>query len=509
MKFLFADSKSKPIVSPKTVALILLAAMALLTPLRIMGLGFLPPDDALRHAAKAISGKPWSEILVMRPEITLDSHPGWHLCLSLLANHIHLNAESLVVFSFVFFFILFTLVPALFLPNPEFWIASLLAVFFCSPMLAFRLMLGRPFIFTCAVICCLMILFEDQRQRRPTAYVAATLLIALSVWIHSLWYVYLLPLTAIGFARGLRVLARATALACAGIIIGAVLTGHPIRMLLQSLMHASQAFGSATMTRQLVYEFQPTLPEWPALFLAPVMLLAANACGMNIRTLMISPSLILFGIGFALAFFSSRFWYDVGLPAFIVWITLAMASVADRVSMPLRWRMAMAVVTAATACQAVASDLDSRWTRDLQRKFLDASSPAHAGLLPDDGGILYSDDMRLFYETFFKNPNGKWRYVLGFEPAWMTEDNLATFRAIQASESFSSFQPWVEKMTPKDRLIIRHALQGTPGIPQLKWTNPFDNLWVGKKPDTNTIPEQRDSLANHAAQEPTAARAHP
>ena len=34
-------------------------------PLRITGYGFLPPDDALRHAAKAVSGKPWPQILVL------------------------------------------------------------------------------------------------------------------------------------------------------------------------------------------------------------------------------------------------------------------------------------------------------------------------------------------------------------------------------------------------------------------------------------------------------------
>ncbi|HEY5234062.1 MAG TPA: hypothetical protein VIK35_11070, partial [Verrucomicrobiae bacterium] len=37
----------------------------LMIPLRIIQYGYLPGDDALRHAAKAVSGRPWPEILVL------------------------------------------------------------------------------------------------------------------------------------------------------------------------------------------------------------------------------------------------------------------------------------------------------------------------------------------------------------------------------------------------------------------------------------------------------------
>ena len=52
------------------------------TALRILALGYLPYDDALRHAAKAVSGRPWSEILLLRPGFDLDSNPGWHAFLA-------------------------------------------------------------------------------------------------------------------------------------------------------------------------------------------------------------------------------------------------------------------------------------------------------------------------------------------------------------------------------------------------------------------------------------------
>src|ERR1041385_3086953 len=44
----------------------------LLIPLKIISYGYLPKDDALRHAAKAVSGTPWQEILVMRSDFVLD-----------------------------------------------------------------------------------------------------------------------------------------------------------------------------------------------------------------------------------------------------------------------------------------------------------------------------------------------------------------------------------------------------------------------------------------------------
>jgi len=50
--------------------------------------------------------------------------------------------------------------------------------------------------------------------------------------------------------------------------------------------------------------------------------------------------------------------------------------------------------------------------------------------LPEKGGILYSSDMTIFYQTFFKNPNADWRYILGFEPALMPDEDFRCFNKI-------------------------------------------------------------------------------
>ncbi|MGO8766866.1 MAG: hypothetical protein ACLQSR_17245, partial [Limisphaerales bacterium] len=42
---------------------------------RIINYGFLPMDDALRHAAKTISGKSWQQIIVMRDDFPIDPSP--------------------------------------------------------------------------------------------------------------------------------------------------------------------------------------------------------------------------------------------------------------------------------------------------------------------------------------------------------------------------------------------------------------------------------------------------
>src|SRR5439155_5094898 len=60
---------------PRIARLLVLAA-AILIPFRILGHGYLPGDDALRHAGKVVSGKDWSEILLMRAYMLIDCHPG-------------------------------------------------------------------------------------------------------------------------------------------------------------------------------------------------------------------------------------------------------------------------------------------------------------------------------------------------------------------------------------------------------------------------------------------------
>ena len=53
-------------------------SVVVLIPLKIISYGYLPIDDASRHAAYAVSGKPWQEILVVGPSFGMDHLWGWH-----------------------------------------------------------------------------------------------------------------------------------------------------------------------------------------------------------------------------------------------------------------------------------------------------------------------------------------------------------------------------------------------------------------------------------------------
>src|SRR5262245_57425276 len=52
--------------------------------LKVISFGFLPAGDARRHVAKAFTAKPYTEIIVMRPDYTLDHSPGWEWLLAFL-----------------------------------------------------------------------------------------------------------------------------------------------------------------------------------------------------------------------------------------------------------------------------------------------------------------------------------------------------------------------------------------------------------------------------------------
>src|SRR5262245_47850782 len=52
--------------------------------LKVVSFGFLPGGDARRHVGKVFTDKPYTEILVMRPEYTMDHSPGWEWLLRFL-----------------------------------------------------------------------------------------------------------------------------------------------------------------------------------------------------------------------------------------------------------------------------------------------------------------------------------------------------------------------------------------------------------------------------------------
>ena len=149
-------------------------------------------------------------------------------------------------------------------------------------------------------------------------------------------------------------------------------------------------------------------------------------------------------------------------------------------------RLVVTCCAALAAFFACTSDINSRFTWNLTNEYLTQDNPELTGWLPEPGGILYSADMRVFNETFFKNPKADWRYVLGFEPALMQPDDLAVLRKVQWNfGDIRAYEPWVKKMRAQDRLVLRASWlhsPGPPNIPELEWKYAVTDLWIGRKP---------------------------
>jgi hypothetical protein len=129
------------------------------------------------------------------------------------------------------------------------------------------------------------------------------------------------------------------------------------------------------------------------------------------------------------------------------------------------------------------SDRGGRWTVGLNKQYPREGWPEYAEWLPEPGGIVYSDQMTVFYDLFFRNPRAPWRYVLGFEPTFMTEDNLAVYRQIQLNQrAAQSFEPWVRAMRPEDRMILQGGPSWKPDIRGLEWGYPVKGYWMGRLP---------------------------
>jgi hypothetical protein len=89
--------------------------------------------------------------------------------------------------------------------------------------------------------------------------------------------------------------------------------------------------------------------------------------------------------------------------------------------------------------------------------------------------------MRIFYQMFYRRPDAPWRYVVGFEPGIMPREDLLVYRDILKARTPQAFAPWVGKMRPPDRLVIRSVGVGPPPIEGLEWHHLGGEIWSGRK----------------------------
>jgi hypothetical protein len=464
----------------------------ILIPLKIISLGFLPPDDALRHAAKAVSGKSWQQILVMRSDFAIDPSPGWQTILEWLHHLSGCGAEALVVFSVVVLMLMVNLIALPWVRRPEAWLAAVFVAAVFIPSFITRIALGRPYIFTQAILIMLLLLWgREQNQRPRNLTLGLTVLgIAVSAWIHGSWYLWVLPAAAIFFAGLWRPALWYVGCWLTGSFLGSALTGHPWEFLIQSVEHMFGVFGHLVVNRQLEPEMYPSDGDPLAVIVVSVLLLwRASSSRFNPRALL-NPIFIMMILGWVLGLRLRRFWWDWGTPAFIVWVALELQDRLDQfLNQESVKRLFITLGLAAGLFLAFTSDFQGRWTKNLTDEYLSLENPDIKDWLPESGGILYAADMSIFFETFYKNPTAPWKYVLGFEPGLMTPENLTVLREIQWNYSdLRTYEPWVKKMRHEDRLVIRaFRASGAPGIPELEWNYAATDLWVGRLPRTTNV----------------------
>jgi hypothetical protein len=460
------------------------ALTVLFIALKIIGYGYLPPDDALRHAGKVVSGKPWSEILVMQERFSLDHNPGWHVVLGSVRRLTGWGTDSLVAFSVASLFILFGVSSMPWLRRPEAWLATLLVFAIAAPSIIGRMSLGRPFILTMVVLVILLLIWTRHEAITWPLLTVTTLMMALSVWVHGSWYLLILPIGAFFLCAQWRKGFALTGCWLVGVLLGATLTGHPFKFIYQAVDIMFSCFGNHLLHRNLVSEFQPSDGNFAVLVLVALILLWRHARGEWTNSLIRNPILVLAALGWLLGLRVVRFWEDWGQPALMLWAALELQEVLRQKLAHHSWkRLVFAIIVAGAAYSVTTSDRAGRWSWNLTREYLTPENEDVVEWLPGPGGIVYSSDMGVFYRTFFKNPTAPWRYILGFESTFMPADDLAVHRNIQWNYGAAkAYAPWVAKMREQDRLIITAGSGAKPAVDGLEWYYAATDTWVGRLP---------------------------
>jgi len=466
------------------VAWVIVVLALLAIPMRIISYGYLPGGDARRHVAKAFTDKPYTQILVVRSEYSMDHSPGWERLLRLLHQKADWNGEALVSFSIAGLMLCVFYAPLPWLRRPEAWLAALLALMVAIPEVMIRLSQARPLLITEGVFIAVLFAWARPNGKNPSwLKLALTCLgISLSVWMHGAWYLWVLPLAAFFLARAWRTALWLTACFAAGIFLGALFTGKPVEFLRQAIYIIMLVSREHLPQSLLVGELRPSYGEFDSLVLLALVILWRWFQTKRQPEFLREPLFWMILICWVLGFKADRFWADWGVPAVLVWLTWQFEDI-----LPAFWgavspkRLIACCVLAAPLVLQASNDLDGRYTFNLKESFLDGNDSSLQGWLPEQNGIFYSAQMEFFYSTFYKNPTADWRYILSMEPALMPPDDLLIFRNIQWNNyAFKAYEPWIKKMLPADRLVVYSS--ALPNLPQLEWHNAVGNIWLGRLP---------------------------
>ncbi len=382
---------------------------------------------------------------------------------------------------------LFFLVAASGLPwvrRPELWLAVLVVVFPFSLWIG-RLMLGRPFLLSMAVVVTLLFLWT--RQPAPARWVRVTLGVAgfaLAAWMHGGWYLWLLLVLAFFLCREWRTGWEVAGCWVGGVLIAGILAGDLFAFLGDQVRHLQLALAGGLPGNLMVSEFQPGHGYPVSIGTVVAVIFIRHLAGGGIPPLLQMPTFVMMLLGWAGSFQNMRFWVDWGVAAMMVWMVQMLEPAWERwVVRPPLQRLMVGGFLAGVLFLQVTVDADARWTTQtgkttLVRHWFEGAE----AWLPGEGGVVYNPQMATFYELMHAYPRNEWRFVLGFEPGLMRPDDLAIYRRILESDDMRTMMDWVNRMGPNDRLVMELTRKETPPLPQLEWRQFGGRWWVGRVP---------------------------
>ncbi|HEU5396469.1 MAG TPA: hypothetical protein VFV81_04825 [Verrucomicrobiae bacterium] len=483
----------------------------LLAPLRIIQYGYLPGDDSMRHAAKAVSGKTWQQILILNPVYKIDHEFGWNWLLEKLYQFTHWSVDELVVFSVVSLFVLVNWSALPWLRRPEAWLMIVSLAIIISDE-THRFTLGRPYLITLAGLVTILLLWQRHGVSPPKIWMAVlmTAVVICSTFFHGTWYLWVLLIGAFFLAGRFRWCFTFAACWLVGIFIGSLMTGHPLAYPIQAIKLALLAVGMHSTGYTMASELQPSNGDVFALLLLAGVVIFRQFNKLNPVPLTKNPAFWLVAAGWALAFKVGRFSEDWAWPALMVLAAWELELFLETRFEPDSFkRLGLVCCVGFASFLCLTADVNSRWTGNLFTRYLDARDPDLKGWMPEKDGVFYTASMTLFYQTFYKNPHGDWRYMLGFEPTWMPKKDFEIYHKILWNfGDAKAYTGWVRQMKPPDRLAIIGGRSSPPEIPQLEWKYGVSGIWLGRLPETNapgpapTVPAtaSMNSLTNDASE---------
>lgn len=489
------------------------AAILLIPVVLFVRYQYFPFDDCLRHAAKAVSGRDWAEILLLRDGVTLDQHPGWHALLGRLHVWLGMGKEALVFVEWTLLFSLVSVAVVPFFRRPEAWVGAMLVACLAFPEnYIFRLTRGRPYLFTETVLMILLMVWGQSDRRTVKLFVMTTVLLALSTWVHgTAWYLWILPVLAFVLSGRKEDAVIFAGCWLVGSLSGAALTGHPWVYLSEQVELVFLSFGNGSLARMLVGEFQAGSGGLLYLLAVGFVCLVRHAVtGIWLQGRAERLFLTLGVIGWLGGLHVTRFWNEWGLPAFMLWLALMIQDLLVTAGpKTMAGRACAALGLSLGLVLSATGDLDGRWsstfrpaqfgncTSVVARGDVPGKNTDAASWLPGDGGIVYNFQMDVFDLFFFEHPAGRWRYVYGYESGLMTAENLQILRNIQFNRrDWAACKPWVDKMKAADRMVILSAM--TPVIASLEWYEYRKGLWTGRQKTVEQSRRMRESERGEA-----------